>query len=285
LVTNRSCLVTGSRGFVGRHLVVALSRAGYAVGEADIENGCDLTDWNSFKKLNAANWIIHLAARTFVPESFSDPRRFYDDNIRSTLNALEMARRWNARFILASSYVYGMPHYLPIDEAHPLAGENPYSQSKILCEQLADGYARHFGVPVICLRIFNIYGPGQSDRFLIPSMVKQAKQGHISLGDPEPRRDYVYVDDVVAAYMCALDYESRGCEVFNIGSGTSHSVREIVETYVKASGRPVDLRFSGKKRKGEISDTRSDCRKANRMLGWSAKIDLFEGLQRLVESN
>ncbi|MCJ7483454.1 MAG: GDP-mannose 4,6-dehydratase [Thermodesulfovibrionales bacterium] len=278
----KTCLVTGSRGFVGRSLVAALKDNDWEVIGADIETGCDVTRWEIAKELKKADCIIHLAARSYVPESFTDPRGYYEDNILSTINALELARLWKAKFIFASSYVYGQPQYLPIDEKHPLLGLNPYAQSKLLCEQLCESYSRHFKVKTIALRFFNIYGPGQSDKFLISSIALQSRRGRIVLSDPEPRRDYVHVDDVVLAYLRALEYEPEGFEVFNIGSGVSHSVREVVDLFVKFSEKKIPVQFLGKQREAEIAETRSNCQKAQQYLNWSARIDFETGLRQLA---
>jgi nucleoside-diphosphate-sugar epimerase len=278
----KTCLVTGSRGFVGRALVAALKDDGWEVIGADIETGCDVTRWEIAKDLKRADCIVHLAARSYVPESFTDPRGFYADNIQSTVNALELARLWKAKFIFAGSYVYGQPQYLPIDERHPLAGLNPYSQGKILCEQLCAGYAQYFRIKAISLRIFNIYGPGQNEKFLVPSIAAQARRGWIVLSDPEPRRDFVHVDDVVAAYLRAMEFEPESFEVFNIGSGVSHSVREIVDLFVKYSGKSIPVQFLGKKREAEIAETLSDCNKARQLLNWSARIDFETGIRSLA---
>ncbi|MBN1932410.1 MAG: NAD(P)-dependent oxidoreductase [Desulfobacterales bacterium] len=278
----KNCLVTGSSGFVGRVLVAALKNDGYSVIEADIENGLDMGQWELVRDTGKVDNIIHLAARSYVPDSFIDPRSFYANNIQSTINALELARQWNAKFIFASSYVYGQPQYLPVNEAHPLVGLNPYMQSKILGEQLCESYAKLFGVKAIALRTFNIYGPGQNDKFLVPSIAAQAKKGLILLSDPEPRRDYIHVDDVVRAYLRAMEFVPEAFDAFNIGSGTSHSVREIVDLFIKIFGRNIAFKFSGKKRESEIAETRSDCTKAHRFLNWSAKIDFETGIRGLL---
>ena len=276
-------VVTGSSGFIGQHLVKALAEKGAKVVELDIKNGVDLTDWNQVSKIGSFDFLFHLAAKTFVPDSYQNPRDFYYTNITGTINILELCRIHKAKIIFASSYIYGNPKYLPIDEEHPIAAFNPYSETKIIGEQLCEGYHRNFGVPVVILRPFNIYGMGQNENFLIPSIIKQAKAGSILLKDPEPKRDMLYVDDIVEAYIKAAEYDQRDYEVFNIGSGKSYSVREIVNTVIKLFDHKIDVKFSGEKRKNEVLDTIADISKANDLLWWTPSISIEYGLKKMVK--
>lgn len=273
-------VVTGSSGFVGQRLVKALAEKGAKVVELDVKDGVDLTDWNHVSKIGSFDLLFHLAAKTFVPDSYQNPRDFYYTNIIGTLNILELCRIHKAKIVFASSYVYGNPEYLPVDENHPIDAFNPYAQTKIVGEQLCEGYHRDFGVPVVILRPFNIYGTGQNENFLIPSIIKQAKSGLILLKDPDPKRDMLFVDDVVDAYMKAAEYDQNDCDVFNIGSGKSYSVREIVDNVVGFFDHEIDVKFSGEKRKNEVLDTIADISKAKNLLNWEPKTDLRDGLHK-----
>ena len=278
-------VVTGSSGFIGQHLVKALVEKGAKVVELDVKNGVDLTDWNQVSKIGSFDFLFHLAAKTFVPDSYQNPRDFYYTNITGTINILELCRIRKAKIIFASSYIYGNPQYLPIDEKHPIAAFNPYSETKIIGEQLCEGYHRNFGIPVVILRPFNIYGPGQNENFLIPSILKQAKTGAILLKDPDPRRDMLFIDDVVGAYMKAAEYDQRDYEVFNIGSGKSYSVRGIVNTVIDLLDHEIDVKFSGEKRKNEVLDTIADISKAKMLLNWEPKTTLRSGLEQILMQN
>ena len=226
-------VVTGSKGFVGRYLTRALLDKGYKVIEIDLISGFDITNWSEVKDIPRFDVLIHLAAKSFVPDSFINPSSFYKTNFLGTLNALELCKKYKAKMVYASSYVYGKPNYLPIDESHQVNAFNPYAQSKIIGEHLCKGYNRDFGIPVIILRPFNIFGFGQNYNFLIPSIIKQAKSGKILLKDPEPKRDFIYIDDMIEAYIKCIEYNDSSFEIFNIGFGKSYSVKEIVNMVVK----------------------------------------------------
>ncbi len=274
--------VTGSSGFVGSHLVKRLKELGADIAGLDIKNGVDITDWKQVQSIEQFDVLFHLAAKSYVPDSYKYPRDFYYSNVIGTINALELCRLWKSKIVFISSYVYGVPQYLPIDEKHPVAAFNPYAQTKIIGEQLCRGYSRDFDIPAIILRPFNIYGEGQNENFLIPTMIKQAKTGKILLKDPYPKRDYVYIDDVVDFFVKVMEYRPTECEIFNVGTGISYSVREIAEMISELFGEGIELGFNDKRRKNEVMDTKADTTKAEKLLGWSPKTDVRQGLQRLI---
>jgi len=273
--------VTGSSGFVGRRLVSRLEQAGHQVVALDIASGVDLTNWEQVKRTPAVDYVFHLAARTFVPAAFEDPQSFYHTNLISTLNTLELCRRNSARFIYASSYVYGAPQYLPVDEQHPTGAHNPYAQSKLMGEELCQAYWRDFSISSCILRPFNIYGSGQPESFLIPEIIQKARAGSVCLKDSRPKRDFVYVDDVVDAYMACLNFSKPGLETFNIGSGESVSVEEVARTIAKLLGCD-DISFLGEHRPNEVLDTVADITKAREILNWEPAISLEQGIKRCL---
>lgn len=280
----KKVLVTGSSGFLGRALTKRLKEQGYSVKGLDIKEGTDIADWGRIKYLRGFQVIIHLAAKTFIPSSFKQPRIFYWNNLLSTVNILELSRINKAKFVFASSYVYGYPKYLPIDEKHPTAGHNPYSESKLLAEELCRGYQRDFGIQMIIMRAFNIYGPDQKKEFLIPHILGSLRRGRVFLGDPEYKRDYVYLDDAINAYVKAIEYEHEGLEIFNIGYGKSYSVRELVDLAKNYYGKDVLVQYDKDKRKGEIPDAVADNRKARNILDWQPRIDIETGIRKLIQS-
>ena len=278
-------VVTGSSGFVGLHLVKRLKKLEADIINLDIKNGIDITDWEQIKNIGKFDLLFHLAAKSYVPDSYKYPRDFYYTNIISTVNALELCRIHKAKMVFTSSYVYGNPRYLPVDENHPIQASNPYAQSKIIGEHLCKGYNRDFDIPVIILRPFNIYGPGQDPKFLIPSIIKQSNSGNILLKDPTPKRDWLFIDDLVEAYIKCIKYNDSSFEIFNIGFGKSYSVKEIVNMVVKNFHHEISVNFTGESRNNEIMNTVAQINKAKEKLSWQPKITLEQGLINCIQLN
>jgi UDP-glucose 4-epimerase len=287
-LNGKRILVTGSSGFVGKNLVEELKRQDAEVLTLTDHDGrrIDIRDQQRVKgiinDIRNIDIVYHLAAITSVPFSFENPRETYDVNVLGTLNILELCRSCNAdTIVFASSYVSGQPQYLPIDEKHPLQPTNPYARSKILGEELCRAYNTDFGVKCIILRPFNIYGRGQSKDFLIPSIIAQLQYGKIELKDPDPKRDFIYISDVIDAYIKAEEFKGN-FEVFNVGYGKSYSVKEITEKIVQLYGKDVKINYKNERRKNEIMDTVADIRKAKEKLGWEPSVDIDSGLKSML---
>jgi len=285
MLHNMKIAVTGSSGFVGYHLVNKLIELGADITCLDIKNSTDITNFEKIKDFRKFDLLFHLAAKSYIPDSYKNPLDFYHTNIVSTLNVLELCRIHRAKIIFASTYVYGNPQYFPIDENHPVIASNPYTQSKIICEQLCKSYNRDFNLEVIIFRPFNIYGEGQDSKFLIPSIINQAKKGRIILKDPEPKRDFIYIADVINAFIKAVIYNKTDFEIFNIGSGISYSVKEITETIVSNFEEVIEIEFTGERRQGEIKNTVCNVSKAKEILGWQENISLIEGIKLCISSS
>ncbi|TBH76157.1 NAD-dependent epimerase/dehydratase family protein [Aquirufa nivalisilvae] len=277
-------LVSGSSGFIGNNLCQALTKENYQVIEIPSSKEFDLCASEKVENLPEVDVIIHLAAKSYIPDSFNNPGFFYQNNVLSTLNLLEKSRRDKAKFILLSTYVYGNPQYLPIDENHQKNPLNPYTQSKVICEDLCQAYARDFGLHSIILRPFNVYGPGQLSSFLIPSIISQLQNEEIFLQDSRPKRDYVFIDDLVEAILLSIDLEKEGCNIYNVGTGLSYSVGELVEMLANISKSTSKIRYANVERKGEVLNTVADITKINKELGWKPKVDLYGGLIRIINS-
>ena len=273
--------VTGSSGFTGRKLSEHLVSLNHDVIELDIKEGIDITDFNNLKEIPKFDIIYHLAAMSYVPDSYQKPHDFYRVNVNSTLNTLELSRKYNAKYVYVSSYVYGNPEYLPIDENHPVVSFNPYSDTKIISENLCRSYNKYFNLNIMIVRPFNIYGPAQTNNFLIPFILKQAVNGKIELGDPNPKRDLIYIDDLIELYSKLITYEDSSFEIFNAGYGKSYSVREIVEYIIGMFPSKIEVNYLNKVRPNEVNDTIADTRKAKKLLNWAPKVDLREGLLKV----
>lgn len=277
-------VITGSDGFVGSHVIPLLkAHSDVELQLLDIQSGVDITNWDDIKDIKA-DLFIHLANKSYVPDSYEHPRSFFDVNINSTLNILELARLNYARVLYFSSYVYGHPEYLPINEEHPIQEFNPYSATKIMCEQMCRSYAQDLKVPVAVFRPFNIYGTGQNVQFLLPMMVHQLPSGKIQVRDDRPKRDYIHIDDIASAveFMAFAEWKETFA-VYNLGSGESHSVRELADMLMKLWPKPVEYVATGETRPNEVLDTVADISKL-RAMGWSPRISLEEGLKEMISN-
>jgi nucleoside-diphosphate-sugar epimerase len=277
---SKNILVTGADGFIGSHLVSALRAAGHVVfthsrRQGDIRS-CDLI-------YEDVGHVFHLAARTFVPESWSAPLSFYEVNLLGTVNVLEFCRARGASITLASSYVYGPPARLPISEDEPLCAFNPYSQTKILAEETARYYQRQFGIPVTIIRPFNVYGPGQNRRFLIPTILTRAidpDQAAIVVADLRPRRDYLYVADLIDLLVRTAFRREGG--IFNAGSGSSCGVGEVIALVNELLSVPKPVRSDNLMRPDEVSDVMADISRARAEFAWVPGVTLRDGLRRTL---
>lgn len=276
--------VAGSDGFVGTKVCEQLEAKGHEVIRIDITRGFDLCDRTILDKIDPIDCFVHLANLVYVPGSYAEPEKYYRINYLTTLNALEICRKYNARLVYASSYIYGPPQYLPVDEIHPVCPFNPYAQTKVICEKLCEGYHRDFKVKVSILRPFNIYGVGQKGKLLIPEIIGQLKEGRniIELKASSPRRDYINVIDVAGAFVACTE-DTNDFNVYNVCSGESVSVRELTEVINKHLNKKVQFNFSEVARPNEVDESRGSCAKLE-SIGWKRTITLDEGIKQLLES-
>jgi GDP-4-dehydro-6-deoxy-D-mannose reductase len=273
-------LVTGASGFLGPHVVLALRANGHEVIEARRASG-DIADAAAWRQFPRADAVVHLAGKSFVPESWQMPDTFVRTNLGGAIQAMEYCRAHAAHLVYPSSYMYGDAVEQPIAESSPLVARNPYALSKKLAEEACAFYAERFGLTITILRPFNIYGPGQSQAFLVPTILNQLTAGKaIRVQDLEPRRDYVYVVDVAEAMVKALS-APQGLRVFNIGSGASHSVGELINLMQNVWGSRLPVSSDGVRRKDEIMDTVADITRAEHQLGWKPRFTLRQGMEAL----
>jgi nucleoside-diphosphate-sugar epimerase len=291
-------LVTGATGFIGSHLVETLQAAGYEVramahyrsspdlgnltADCEVVRG-DIRDERFVDDAVAGcELVIHLAALVDVGLSFRTPRSYLDTNVGGCLNILEGCRKHSVPLITtSSSEVYGTAVQTPMDENHPLRPRSPYAASKLASDNLARSYHLGFGIPVVILRPFNTYGPRQSDRAIIPSIIKQLGQ-EVHVGNLESQRDWLYVSDSCAAYLAAIRFmDVLNGGVFNIGTGISYTVRTLLSMLGATHIIQDKERFrSGK---SEVDRLECDFSRMYARTGWEPKVSLEEGLEKTKE--
>lgn len=309
----RTAVVTGAGGFIGSHLVERLVADGWRVraliryhsspswgwleglrgqGVAGLEvvRG-DITDPAQMRELLAGREVVvHLAALISVAYSFQAPRTFFEANAMGTVNLAEAAREEGVeRFVLmSSSEVYGSARQIPITESHPLQAQSPYAASKIAAEKAVESYVRAFGLPAVTIRAFNTFGPRQSARAIVPTIVVQALEREaIELGATYPVRDLTYVEDTVAGLVAAAEADEAAVgRTVNLGRGEGISVGDLAELVCELLGRPCRIRTGPERVRPEGSEVDrliSDNRLAAELLGWRPRVSLKQGLERTIE--
>ncbi len=285
-MTNRHSVITGNDGFVGKHLENVLTDGGYSIIPFSIQNGKDVRKEKDFESLPPAEIIFHLAALVSIPASWDTTQEVLDTNIIGTLNVLKYAKECKAKVIFMNTSAYGNPQYLPIDEKHLIIPESPYEVSKTAAEQLCYVFSKRYALPVVSLRCFNIYGPGQPDVAVVPQMIKTLlTEKKITIFDSTPKRDFVYVEDVVRALVAAAHYEPQTFDIFNIASGKSIAIGKLAKKLIEISGiKGATLLDKKEKRPNEILEKVADISKAKKELKWFPKVSLEEGLRQTLKS-
>lgn len=312
VIPGQKYLVTGAGGFIGSHLVEALVRAGADVtamvryGSAsswgnlefvadDIKGNFRVVAGNIddgdfvFHAMQGIDTVCHLAALIAIPYSYVAPRSYVRTNVEGTLNVLEAARRLSVRRVVhtSTSEVYGTAMRVPIDESHPLQGQSPYSASKIGADKMAESYYRSFDTGVVTLRPFNTFGPRQSARAFIPTIISQAlTQDEIKLGSLTPERDMTFVTDTVAGFVAAAVTPGIEGETINLGTGSTFTIGHFAERILRLMGverKIVADAARMRPEKSEVLKLVSDNSLAAKAMGWSPKVDLDEGLLQSID--
>ena len=276
-------LVTGVKGFIGRALARRLESTGDSViglstADGDIADQATLNPYGS----SEIRHVFHLAGRSFVPQSWNDPIEFHRVNAIGTLNVLEFCRKRRIPLTYVSAYLYGQPMQQPIRENHPLVPNNPYGLSKVQAEMACEFYARTHGLNVSVVRPFNVYGFGQGEDFLIPTILRQVlSTGEIKVQDLAPKRDYLYIDDLIELLLATLS-APPGYNVYNGGTGSSLSVAEVIAVAQAEAATSKPVRCGQSVRIHEINDTRADVEKARNELGWHPRHEFRDGIRTIV---
>ena len=301
-IKGASVLVTGATGFVGPYLVNALAEKeanvkilslddcsislNKDIPELEIVKG-DLTKPRTFDGITeGVDFVFHLAAISNVDFAIKNPVKTYDVNVRGTLKLLEEMRKTSVEKLIyiSSSHVYGMPQYIPIDEKHPITPREPYSASKAAAENIINAYSSTYYVNTAIVRPFNIYGPGQDESFLIPSLIKQASESNfIEVGNLEPTRDFTYITDVIAGFM---KIAKSGSGVYNVGSGIEIKVGDILRKIVEIVNPNIEIRSVAARQRSDSVEISRLCADVSKLrgIGWTPKVGMEEGLEKLLMS-
>jgi len=303
-------LVTGADGFIGSHLTESLVRAGYSVRAFVLYNSLNSWGWidnlpEEIKKsieifagdirdphgvneaVQGSDAVLHLAALIAIPYSYRSPDTYIDTNVKGTLNILQACRKTGVKRIIhtSTSEVYGTARFVPITEEHPLQGQSPYSASKIGADQLAYSFYSSFDLPVVIARPFNTYGPRQSARAVIPTVITQISTGErqLKLGATTPTRDFSYVNDTVDAFIATLRSDVGLGEVVNFGSNFEISIGEIVTLIAEKMNLKIEITSDAERIRpvnSEVERLWADNSKAKELFGWSPKYAGRDGLAR-----
>ncbi len=282
-MSRRTVLLIGHTGFMGRALQQRLETADCHVLGFSRSQGGDLARADALDVFagEPVDLVYHLGGVTGVAASWKNPSLFYRVNMFGTQQVLEFCRRKQCPLVYVSTYVYGDPLRLPVDEEHPVRPATPYAHSKYMGEELCRFYHRYWGVGVNILRPFNIYGLGQKASFLIPHLIRQIREKNmIEVRSLLPRRDFLYIDDAVDALMLFLKTTTQ--QIYNLGSGVSYSVEDVIDLLQTLLGSCADIVQSRAQVPNEVLEVRADCGRLRRTFGWSPKYGLEEGLRRML---
>ena len=308
-------LITGADGFIGSHLTEALVRTGHKVRAFVLYNSFNSWGWldhcapdvkDQFEvfagdirdphgvkaAMKGCDTVLHLAALIAIPYSYHSPDTYVDTNIKGTLNVLQAARELGVKRLIhtSTSEVYGTARFVPITEEHPLQGQSPYSASKIAADQLAYSFYASFGLPVVIARPFNTYGPRQSARAVIPTIITQIANGsrEVKLGAVSPMRDFNFVSDTVAGFIAALNSDKGLGEVVNFGSNFEISIGETAQLIAEAMNTKIEIITDEARlrpKNSEVERLCADNTKAMQLFGWQPRYGGREGLKRgLIET-
>jgi NAD dependent epimerase/dehydratase len=309
-VSKGKILVTGADGFIGSHLTESLVRQGYEVkafvlynsfnswgwldrcasdvaGKFEVFSG-DIRDPHGVKKaMQGCDTVMHLAALIAIPYSYHSPDTYVDTNVKGTLNIVQAARELGLRKVVhtSTSEVYGTARFVPITEDHPLQGQSPYSATKIGADQIAMSFYNAFDTPVAIIRPFNTYGPRQSARAFIPTVITQIANGKrkIKLGALHPTRDFNFVMDIVRGFISIAESEKSVGEVINIGSNFEISMGDTVQMIAEIMGVDIEIEADEMRlrpEKSEVDRLWADNSKAKRLTGWEPSYGGREGFKR-----
>ena len=279
--------ITGTQGFVGGAVVKALNAVKHDVVDLDpvVRQGIFWQGQTEDQALPARlDWVLHFAATTSIADGWREPGNMYANNVGATICALEAARRSGASIVFMSSYVYGRPLYNPIDEKHPVSATNPYMGSKLAGEAIARQYSHLFSIPLVILRVFNVYGFCLIQGRLICDLIVAARNRRpFVLNDPGPQRDYLFIDDFVRLLLLIITRTPTPVGTYNVGSGTGHSNLMVAETFKNIMGGAFAIHVDHQPRRGDIDLCVADTSLVQSTFDWKPQWSLVEGVKAIVQ--
>ncbi len=276
--------ITGSTGFIGKYLLQGLESGGHAVWPLDryVHPHAAVPEKQAYPE--SLDWVLHFGAATSITEAFSDPKGTYRQNVDATLAAIDIALKCKARFLYMSSYVYGHPQYLPVDETHPVRALNPYMDSKLAGEGICRKFSAEYSLDVVILRGFTFYGPGQTGPQLIASVLEAIKHNQpVLVKDPNPQRDYLFIDDLGRLIEKIVYSGQPGVHVYNIGGGKPYRNINVARMIVDAAGNPVKIEVSDEPRRNDVNICYAAIDKAKQDFTWQPEVDLSAGIRACLE--
>ena len=278
----RKIIVSGSEGFVGKHLISRLSKNKKIKLIKMNRKFGDVKKKYTWRKLISADVLIHLAGQSFVPKAWENPNESIRSNVLGTVMALDYCRANNTKMIFISSYLYGNTNKFPTNEKAKIKINNPLALSKAMAEEFCKFYAINYKTKIVILRPSNIYGPGQKDFWLIPQIIQKFKSKKIKINNINIKRDLIYIEDFIEAIIKSISLK-KDFQIFNIGSGKSYSINEIVKTLKNFFGENFQILNKNINRKNEILKTKLDIGKAKKILKWKPRWDLKKGLELTIK--
>lgn len=273
-------LITGSNGFIGKELVKRFKKDEYITDIINSER-IDFKNLDQVLKLESVEIVIHLGSKT---KKNLEWQEYYENNVLGTLNILKYCvKKKIKKIIFLSSYVYGNPKYLPIDEKHPINPHNKYTKSKYLAEELCRTYAKKFNINTIILRPFNIYGEKLPEGFLISNLLKSIKNDEkITITNKLSKRDFLHVNDFIDLILKLMNYNCE-LEIFNVGSGKSYSFTEIIENIENKITKKIDIKYI-ENQENFIEDIKADITKICKIVDWKPKRKFYEELEQIIKT-
>jgi len=278
-----SVIISGSDGFIAKHLIKKISKKKIKVIKMGKIFG-DVSKKNTWDKLPSADVVIHLAGKTFVPDSWKNPKIFFNSNVTGTKMALDYCKKNDAKLIFLSSYMYGNTKKLPTNERAKINANNPLAVTKKKAEDLCRVYSKKYNLKTIILRPSNVYGPNQKSFWLIPEMINKFKKKNITINNLLIKRDMIFVFDLVDAIIKSI-YLKNKFEIINIGSGKSYSIGKIIKLMQKKFNKKILIKNNNTIRKNEIIETQLDITKAKKILKWKPFWNLENGLNHTIKLN